>query len=138
MSIFNYTRQRYVVLQNASAATNLGEPILSADFKTALLDLQASATLDGELVVAVSDQYEAPDVTQPFGPDNEFFEVGYSDTRNQVYYSSASRYNPASSVPGGSGQFNVENTGYRWIIAGVINRVAGTVDKLSVNLYDNQ
>ncbi len=137
MSIFNYTRQRYYALEDASEAANIGLPILAADFKTVIIDLFQDS-LDGDLIVYVSDQYEAPDVSLAAGPDNDYHQVGYSDTRNGVNYSADFPYNPASSDPGGDGRFNVETTGARWIIACILNVASGTVQKLAVNLYDNQ
>lgn len=137
MSLYNYTRQRYDVLTSAPASSNYGNPILAADFKTILVDLD-QAELDGELAVFVSDDYDAPDVSASFGPDNEFYEVAYSDTRNGVEYNGSNRYNPSSSTPGGNAQFNVQTTGARWVIACILNKVSGELIKLSVNLYDNQ
>lgn len=142
MSQYNYTRQKYNVLENASAASNVGTPILASDFKTVFLDLlsAAGATVDGDLVVYASDDYDAPDVGAPLTPTNTFFELAYSDTRNGITYgpTTLTYYNPSSSTPGGDARFNVESQGARWIIACVTNVVSGTVNVLSVTLYDNQ
>ncbi len=138
MSLYNYTRQRYNVLENASAPSNFGKCILASDFKTILVDLDQTG-LDGELHIFVADQYEPVDVSLPFDKDtNEYYEVSYKDTRNGVLYSPAVPYNPSSSSPGGDAQFNVETTGTRWVIPCILNLAGGVVDKLSVNLYDNQ
>lgn len=137
MSLQNYTRQRYYALENASDANSYGNVVLGADFKTVIIDLEQNA-LDGDLVVFVSDQYDEPDVTLPAGPNNDYHAVGYTDSRNGVYFGASNPYNPASASPGGDGRFNLETTGARWIIACVLNRVSGTVEKLAVSLFDNQ
>jgi hypothetical protein len=137
MSQTNYTPQRYIVLDDAKGPDNIGTPILAADFKTAIVDIEQTLA-NGTLVVYVSDQYYAPDVSQPAGPDNDYHAVGYSDTRQGVFYSAASPYNPAVSTPGGDGRFNIETTGARWIIPCFLDLSIGTVDKLTLNLYDNQ
>lgn len=137
MSQTNYTPQRYKVLENVQAADNYGTPILAADFKTVIIDLEQSA-LNGDLVVYVSDQYFAPDVSQAQGPDNDYHEVGYTDSRDTVYYTAGLNYNPATSTPGGNGRFNLETTGARWVIACILDRASGIVQKLSVTLFNNQ
>lgn len=137
MSLFNYTRQRYYVLEDASDAQNYGIPELASDFKTVIIDLDQNA-LNGNLRVFVSDQYDAPDVSQPSTATNDYHEVGYSDTRDEVYYAVGLPYNPTTSTPGGNGRFNLETTGARWVIACVLDRVAGKVQKLAVTLFDNQ
>ncbi len=137
MSLFNYTRQRYYTIENSTEANSYGEPILASDFKTVIIDLEQDA-LAGQLVVYVSDQYDAPDVTQAAGPDNDYHAVGYSDSRNGVYFSAPNPYNPATASPGGDGRFNLETTGARWVIACILNRTLGTTQKLAVSLYDNQ
>lgn len=138
MSQHNYTRQRYYALENVSEGSDLfGKCFLAADFKTVIIDLEQDA-LDGDLVVYVSDQYDEPDVTLPAGADNDYHAVGYSDSRNGVYFSATNPYNPSTATPGGDGRFNLETTGARWVIACILNRTTGTVQKLAVSLFDNQ
>ncbi len=138
MSLLNYTRQRYYALENVDSGSDLlGKAIFSPDFKTIIVDLEQDA-LDGDLVVYVSDQYDEPDVSQPEGPNNDYHAVGYTDTESGVFFAVGFPYNPSSSTPGGNRRFNVESTGARWVIPCIFNRTTGTVQKLSVALYDNQ
>lgn len=135
MSLYNYTPQSYVVLENASDADNFGECKLASDFKTRILDLISQGGLDGDLVVYESDRYEAPDVTQPVTPDNYYFAVPVTDMSTLITYFPTAPFNPGG---GTGGRFNVETTGSRWIIPCILNRASGTVDKLTLTLYDNQ
>src|ERR1035437_5267512 len=112
MSLLNYTRQRYSALEGVSHTNNYGKAILASDFKTIIVDLEQNA-LDGFLVIYVSEQYDAPDVTLPSGVNNDYHDVDYTDTRNGLVFGLGNEYNPASSTPGGNGRFNVETTGAR-------------------------
>lgn len=134
MSQFNYTPQTYVVIENADAADNIGDVILASDFKTRIIDLIPDL-LDGDLVVYESDQYEAPDVSQPVSATNYYFPVPVTDMSTSITYFPTAPFNPAG---GAGGRFNVETTGSRWIIACILNRVSGTVEKVVLTLYDNQ
>lgn len=135
MSIYNYGAQKYPQLQNASAADNYGDAILASDFKTRMLDLECNSSLDGDLVVFESNQYLPPDISQPVSLTNSYYPVGYKNMADQVYYDNTNPYNP---VGLGRASFNIESTGSRWVMAAIINRTAGTVDLLTITLFDNQ
>ena len=135
MSITNYSPQRYTVLENASAEDNIGDVVLAADFKTRVVELIAGTGLDGELVVYESNKTEEPNLSIPPSATNEYYPVGYTDTKDQSYYDTENPFTPSTA---GTYVFNVESTGSVWIIPCILNRSAGTVTKLSVTLFDNQ
>ena len=136
MSNTNYAPQRYTVLENKSAENNYGSAVQAGDFKTRVVELITADSLDGELVVYESNQELPPDISAPVTPTNEYYAVGYSKASDQTYLDTDNPFNPAGED--GTYVFNVETTGSVWIFAAVLNRTAGTVAKLNINLFDNQ
>ncbi len=137
MSITNYAPQRYTVIEESADADSYGLPVQAGDFKTRIVELLAGEDLDGDLVVYESNQNDVPpDVSLPVSADNEYTQVGYTSRLDQSYLDTDNPFNPAG-VAGMYG-FNVETTGSQWIIACILNRTAGTTEKMVVTLLDNQ
>lgn len=136
MSITNYAPQRYTVLENVSAADNYGSEVQAGDFKTRIVELVAGTGLDGELVVYESNQELPPDITLAASADNSYYPVGYTKTDDQSYLDVDNPFTPGGTA--GTYVFNVETTGSVWIFAAILNRTAGMVEKVTINLFDNQ
>ena len=136
MSITNYAPQRYTVLENVSAADNYGSEVQAGDFKTRIVELIAGTDLDAELVVYESNQELPPDISLAVSETNSYYPVGYSKADDQSYLDTSNPFNPAGTA--GTYVFNVETTGSVWIFAAILNRTAGMVEKVTINLFDNQ
>lgn len=133
--ITSYSPQLYVLATDSTEADTIGQPLLSADFDQAMIELLSDATLDGQLIVYASNQYDAPDVSQPVSANNQYQAIGYTDMSDKSYYDAN---NPLTPSGAGILSVNADFTGSRWLIVAVLNRTTGTVLKLSATLFDNK
>ncbi len=135
MAISSYAPQLYVLAENATEPDVIGQPLLSADFDQAMIDVLPDGDQDGQLVIYASNQYNAPDVSQPVSSTNQYQAIGYTDMSDKSYYDTS---NPITPTGDQILSVNADYTGSRWLIVAVLNRTAGTVVKLSATLFDNK
>lgn len=125
------------VLPRGTVVNLLSTPILAADFKTLKLSFGSDAAADYDVVVygSYNPITDMPDLSIAAGPDNEYHLLGYVDESDGVSYDGNNPFNPTSvAVVKG---FNIETSGVTWIIVGIDNRVAGTVEFMNVDLFSN-
>lgn len=132
MSITNYSPQRYKLLEDV--AEGVGIAVNSGDFKTAVIDIQATGTPDGTLVVYQSNENLPPNVLFASSPNNLYSKIGYTDNSDKSFYDAE---NPVT-VPAGSSSYNVETVGSQWLIVAVEDGTTGTIEILTITLIDNQ
>lgn len=137
MSVETQHLQYRNVLANL-AQDGFSDPILCTDFKTikAVFNLISSPDFDVVVIGSYNPSYgPVPDITQPLSPTNEYHLLGYVDESDGSNYAATTPFNPGGTATDLA--INVETTGINWIIVGISNYAAGTVEFCHVDLYSN-